>query len=191
MKENSNSKQDQDKAQEKAQSSEALSSPKEPLSTESSLQAEVEEFRNRWMRAIAEGENIRKRLEKEKEEQTQYAISRLAKELISIAENLERALASVPPTHQNQEPMSQLYGGVELTYQELKKVFQKFGITKIGNITGQKFDPHKHQVMLEKEDEVSEPGTIIEVLQDGYILYDRLLKPALVVIAKKPSASPS
>lgn len=140
-----------------------------------------EDFRDMWLRALAETENLRRRLEKEKEEHVRYANYRFGKELLLVLDNLERALASVP--EDIGEPTATFRHGVDLTCKEIFKAFNKFGITKIEALKN-KFDPNYHQVISEKEDNTCEPHTIIEVLQDGYMFHDRLLRPSLVVVSK-------
>jgi molecular chaperone GrpE len=165
---------DQNSAKESdSKSDESLETPEHPS----------ENFKDKWLRCVAESENLRRRLEKEKQDQVQYAVFRIAKELLDIAESLKKALA-----FETSERTSQLYQGVSLTYESLSKIFEKFGILQIPSPLGEKFDPHKHQVMLEKEAADCDSGTVLEVLQDGYTLHDRLLRPCLVVVSKKSSS---
>jgi molecular chaperone GrpE len=144
-----------------------------------------DDFREKWIRALAENENVRRRCEREKEEQLKYSQFAFAKELISIADNLERALLNASEDMEKDS----LRHGIELTYKEVVRIFKRFGITKVAAL-GESFDPHYHQVMFEKEDSSCANHTVIEVLQDGYILHDRLLRPALVSISKSAN-SPS
>lgn len=165
---------------------EELDQPSSKDTTSGSSHAEptpdLDDFKDKWLRCVAESENLRRRLEKEKQEQVQYAVFRLAKELLDIAESLKKALA-----FETSERTSPLYQGIMLTYDSLIKIFEKFSIRPIPNPLGEKFDPHKHQVMLEKESADDDSGVVLEVLQDGYTLHDRLLRPCLVVVSKKAS----
>ena len=145
-----------------------------------------EDFKDKWLRALAEHENVRRRLEKEKEDQVKYSVFRFAKEMLSVADNLSRALESVPASLSSDEKIEPFYKGVVMTLDEISRIFTLFGIEKVQAV-GLPFDPHSHQVMFEKEDEDVAPFTIVEVLQEGYILHGRLLRPALVGVAKKPA----
>ena len=140
------------------------------------------DFKDQWMRALADLDNARRRFEKEKEDIASYAIVRFAKELLPISDNLARALGSGSDTE------NPLYQGVVLTQKELEKVFQKFGIHTIEALN-QPFDPNRHQAMLEEDNATVSPGTIVSVLQEGYTLHDRLLRPSLVCVAKAQAPS--
>jgi molecular chaperone GrpE len=157
----------------------------EPQVTLEFLQAEVDRFKDQWMRAIAEGENVRKRAQKEKEDAVKFAASNFARDMLSVCDNLRRALESC--THQSDFPDSvkALIAGVEMTEKELLAIFERQGIKKITPLH-EKFNPNFHQAMFEIENGEVESGTILQVLQSGYILHDRLLRPALVAVAKTP-----
>jgi len=162
-----------------------------PLSQEEKLKEQggaEEDFKDKWLRALAEHENLRRRLEKEKEDQVKYSVFRFAKEMLNVADNLSRALDSVPASLSSDEKIEPFYKGVVMTLDEISRIFALFGIEKVKAV-GLPFDPHSHQVMFEKEDEDVAPFTVVEVLQEGYVLHDRLLRPALVGVAKKPSSS--
>lgn len=158
------------------------SSSKEQEKVLSLEEKESESYRDRWLRAEAEKENLRKRIEKEKDDQVKYALFRFAKELIVIADNLDRALVNIP--EDLTQGSAQFYQGVKMTSHEINRVFKEFGIQKIDAL-GHSFDPHYHQVIFEKEDNTCEARTILEVLQEGYKLHERLLRPALVSVSKK------
>jgi molecular chaperone GrpE len=146
-------------------------------------EVQEESFKEKWMRAIADGENLRRRLEKEKKDGIDYALFRFGKEIIGIADQLSWAVGSVS-SHDVQQNEG-LYQGVSMTLGELERVFVQFGILKI-NALHQMFDPHMHQVIQEQEDTTFEPGTIVNILQNGYKMHDRLLRPAMVVVVKAP-----
>ena len=143
---------------------------------------EIAQLKDQLLRALAEQENIRKRAYREVDEANKYAISSFARELLGVSDNLRRALNAAP---QNEDDQSKSFvQGIEMTEKDLLNSFQKFGIKKISP-EGEKFDHNSHQAMFEIEDLEKEPGTIIQVLQPGYILHDRLLRPALVGVSKK------
>jgi molecular chaperone GrpE len=149
------------------------------------IQVQEESFKEKWMRAVADGENLRRRLEKEKKEAIDYALFRFGKEIITIADQLAWAVASVSIKDGESDA---LYTGVSMTFQELERVLGQFGILKI-NALHALFDPHLHQVIQEQEDAVLPPGTIVNILQNGYTMHDRLLRPAMVVVVKAPTES--
>ncbi|EKE09141.1 MAG: molecular chaperone [uncultured bacterium] len=160
------------------------------LSKEEELQEEIEKLKDKFLRTSAELENYRKRAEKEREETTKYAISTFARELLSVADNLRRAVESVPEKHDSPEKLlHSLMEGVEITEKELLSVFHKHSIEKIDPL-GKPFDHHFHQAMFEQEDKDQPPGTVVHVLQVGYRLHGRLLRPALVGVVKGKKSDP-
>lgn len=147
-------------------------------------QKHTEDFwKEKCLRTAAESENLRRRLEKEKQDGIDYALFRFSKDIISIADQLSWAVASVVTPEGQQDS---LYQGVSMTLAELERVLSTFGIVKIDALN-QPFSPHQHQVVQEQENADVTPGTIIAVLQNGYMLKDRLLRPAMVTVAKSPS----
>ncbi len=146
------------------------------------LKAENAKLREDYLRAFAEAENTKKRCAQEIEKNNKYAISSFAKNLLSVADNLHRAIESVDK-NEGKESCEALKKGVELTESELMKVFEKFGITKM-DIMGQVFDPNYHQVIQEVEDKTKPAGTIIAELQTGYMINGRILREAMVVVTK-------
>lgn len=146
------------------------------------LQDQNKKLREDYLRAFAELENTKKRCAQEIEKNHKYAISSFAKGLLSVADNLGRAI-NAAAENQNAETCEALLKGVELTQHELDKVFNKFGVTRM-DIMGQHFDPNFHQVVQEVEDKTKPAGTIIAELQTGYMLNDRLLREAMVVVTK-------
>ncbi len=150
------------------------------------LEAELAEHKDRLLRALAEAENTRRRAQRERDDATKYAISGFAKELLSAADNLRRALASLPEAEVGDERTRSLLAGVAATERELLSVFERHGIRRIDPL-GERFDHNLHQAIFEVEHGDRPPGTIVEVLQPGYLLHDRLLRPAMVGVAKSPA----
>lgn len=152
------------------------------------LEAEVAALKDRLMRAIAETENVRRRATKEKEDASKYALSRFAGDLLSVADNLSRALESVPQdARAESEVIGNLMVGVEGTQRELMQVFERFGIKPVA-AEGEAFDPNKHEALFEIEHAEAKPGTVLQVVQGGYVIHDRLLRPARVGVAKAAEA---
>ena len=145
------------------------------------LKAENRQLKEDFLRAYADAENTKKRCAQEIEKNNKYAISSFAKDLLNVADNLHRALEAVD--NQNAGDCEALRKGVELTENELSKVFNKFGIKKM-EILGTVFDPNYHQVIQEVEDKTKPQGTIIAELQTGYMINDRILREAMVVVTK-------
>lgn len=152
------------------------------------LESEVANLKDQWMRAMAETENLRQRAQRDREDALKYASSSFARDMLSIADNLHRALQSCPPEENLPDTVKALISGVEMTEKELLTTFERHGIQKIVPLN-EKFDPHRHQAMFEIEQSDQTPGTVVQVLQSGYIMHDRLLRPAMVAVAKSPSAA--
>ena len=150
----------------------------------SELEKELEEVRQHVLYAQAETQNVRRRLEQEKINAANYAATGFARDMLSVKDNLERALAAIPGELRDDERMKGLVTGIEATGRELDNVFQRHGISRI-EAMGQKLDPHFHQAMIEVPSD-EEPGTIVQEMQAGYTIKDRLLRPALVGVARKP-----
>jgi molecular chaperone GrpE len=147
------------------------------------LAKELEEVRQHVLYAQAETQNVRRRLEQEKVAAAQYAATAFARDMLSVKDNLERALSAIPEEMREDERTKGLITGLEATGRELESAFQRHGIVRI-EAMGQKLDPHLHQAMLELPSD-AEPGTIVQEMQAGYTIKDRLLRPALVGVAKK------
>lgn len=147
------------------------------------LQAEVEQLRSQTLYAQAEMQNVRRRLEKEKQDASAYAATGFARDMLSIADNLSRALAAIPQDLRADEKMKGLVTGLEATGRELDNVFSRHGIVKV-EAMGRPLDPNRHQAMVEIPSADAEPGTIVQEMQAGYMMRDRLLRPALVGVAK-------
>jgi molecular chaperone GrpE len=149
------------------------------------LKEEVSASKDRLLRLAAEAENTRKRLEREKAEATLYAASNFARDLLSVADSLSRALSAVPPEERDiiDDVMKKFLDGIELTERELLSVFQRHNIRKLETL-GQKFDPNFHQAMFEVPTSEKPPGTVMQEVQAGYAVGDRCLRPALVGVAR-------
>jgi molecular chaperone GrpE len=169
-----------------------IDSEAEELSPESratELEAELAEYKDRLLRALAETENVRRRAQREREDASKYAIAGFAKDLLSAADNLRRALESLPEAQAKDERTRSLIAGVAATERELLGVFERHGIKRI-DPKGECFDHNLHQAIFETERPDQPNGSVVEVLQPGYVLHDRLLRPAMVGVAKggpKPS----
>ncbi|ALR21958.1 nucleotide exchange factor GrpE [Sphingobium baderi] len=135
--------------------------------------------------AHAETQNVRRRLEKELADARAYASTSFARDMLSVADNLARALQAIPAELREDEKFKGLVAGLEATGRELESVFGRNGILKVESI-GQPLDPNKHQAMMEVPSADAEPGTVLVEMQAGYTIKDRLLRPALVSVAKKP-----
>jgi molecular chaperone GrpE len=150
----------------------------------SELVKELEQVRQHVLYAQAETQNVRRRLEQEKQTAAAYAATGFARDVLSVKDNLDRALAAIPEDLRQDERMKALIAGIEATGRELDTVFQRNGITRVEAL-GQPLDPHRHQAMLEVPSDEAEPGTIVQEMQAGYMIKDRLLRPALVGVARK------
>jgi molecular chaperone GrpE len=163
-------------------SDESVAESTEPTYEE--LQSEVASIKDQLLRSLAEGENIRRRTEREKTDMSKYAITNFAREIISVADNLTRALGSISDeTRTGNEELANLCLGIEMTDKELTSTFEKFNIQLINSI-GQKFDHNIHQAMFEVDDPDQPAGVVVQEIQKGYVLHDRLLRPAMVGVSK-------
>jgi molecular chaperone GrpE len=149
------------------------------------LEQQLEEAKSKALYAAAEIQNVRRRLEQEKLQASAYAQAGFAKDMLAIKDHLERALVAVTDELRDDKTASQFLAGIEATARELESVFARHGISRIKSV-GESLDPHRHQAMMEIPTDQAEPGTIVEEMQAGYMLRDRLLRPALVGVAKKP-----
>jgi molecular chaperone GrpE len=156
--------------------------------TAAPLQAELAELKDRLLRALAENENSRRRAEREREDAVRFAASQLVKDLLPAADSLSRALETLPP---GDEALQKLLAGVALTEQTLQDAFAKHGIQKIKPDLGEPFDPHRHQALFEVESNDYPAGSVAEILVPGYSYHERLLRPALVGVAKSRIAETS
>lgn len=154
------------------------------------LQSEIASLKEQLLRTLAEAENTRKRTFKEKEESVKYAVHGFARELLAVADNLARALKTSDGKIFEAPEIAALVEGVGMTQRELHKIFEKHHIAAVAPKIGDPFDHNKHQAMFEVETDHYPAGSIAEVMQDGYTIYDRLLRPALVGVAKSKAQTP-
>lgn len=169
-------------AEEQANAEQDKETEDENIKVLDKLLAENQNLKDDYLRAVAEVENTKKRCQQEIEKNNKYAISGFAKSLLSVADNLQRAIDAVDKDHAD-EVCESLLKGIELTQNELTKVFAKFDIKKM-DIMGTVFDPNFHQVIQEVEDKTKPAGTIIAEVQTGYMIHDRILREAMVVVTK-------
>jgi molecular chaperone GrpE len=155
------------------------------------IEAELSDTKDRLLRALAETENVRRRAQREREDAARYGASNLAKDLVNVADNLRRAVQSVPEGGGGDELTRTLLQGVSATERELLSAFERHGIRRIEPL-GERFDHNLHQAIFEVENSGQPPGTVVQVLQPGYVMHDRLLRPALVGVAKgeRPADAP-
>lgn len=149
------------------------------------LKADLEAAKQDVLYAKAETQNVRRRMEKDIADARSYAATSFARDILSVADNLSRALESIPADLRDDDKMKNLVAGLEATGREIEKVFASHGISRIA-VKGLPLDPHQHQAMLEIPSADVEPGTVLQELQAGYMIKDRLLRAAMVAVAKKP-----
>ena len=147
------------------------------------LEAERDDFRDRFMRALADAENARKRAEKDRREAENYGGSKLARDMLPVYDALARAIDAADPT-----VAPELVEGVELTLRELQSVFSRHGITVIAPVIGDRFDPQVHEAMFEAAVPGTTAGDIIQVMANGFMLHDRLLRAAQVGVSSTPAS---
>ena len=145
--------------------------------------AELADAKQAVLYAQAETQNVRRRLEKDAQDARAYAATGFARDILSVADNLSRALDAIPAAMRDDEANKGLVTGLEATQRELLSVFERNGVKKIEAV-GEKLDPNRHQAMLEMPSADAAPGTILQEMQPGYMIKDRLLRPAMVVVAK-------
>src|SRR5581483_2304315 len=148
------------------------------------LLQENAEMRDRLLRTMADMENLRRRTEREKADTARYAISNFARDVLTVGDNLKRTIQHVPPEAAAQDPaLKNFLDGVEITERELLNVLERHGVTQIEPL-GQRFDPNTQQAMYEVQNADVPEGTVVDVMQAGYMIGDRCLRPALVAVAK-------
>jgi molecular chaperone GrpE len=152
-------------------------------------QAEIAKLKDQLLRSLADAENTRRRAQKEREDTAKYATANFAKEMLSVADNFRRALDAVPAEARNNDALKNLMVGVDATERQLQSALERFGIKKIEPL-GQPFDPNFHRAMMEVDDPNHPAGTVVQVLQPGYVIFDRLLREALVAVAKGVAPTP-
>ncbi len=159
----------------------------DPLLAEiEALKAERDEMKDRFMRALADAENIRKRGERDRREAEQYGGTKLARDLLPVYDNLRRALDTAGD--EQRAAAKALIEGVELTLRELINVMTRHGVTPIAPQVGEAFDPQLHQAMFEAPLPGTKAGDIIQVMTEGFMLHDRLLRPAQVGVSSTPKS---
>lgn len=160
-------------------------------SRDAELEAEVASLNDKLLRALAEMENVRRRADRDKEDTAKYAVANFAREMLSVADNLRRALETIPPDARDKdETLKNLYVGVEMTERSMLGALEKFGVKRI-DAMGQRFDHNLHEALFEIEDTAKPAGTVLQVLEAGYTIAGRLLRPAKVGISKGgPKAEP-
>lgn len=170
--------------------------PKQPKENIPTLKAQVAELTDRLLRAHAEMENHRKMAEKEREDTAKYAISKFAKDIVQVGDNFQRAISAVPDEAVEKDPaLKSFLDGVSMLDREFHNILERHNIKRI-EPTGEAFNPHFHQAMMEQENPSVAHGTVLQVIQAGYMLSDRVMRPAMVVVAKggpkaAPQSSPS
>lgn len=165
---------------------EAVEETAEP-SREAMLEQEVVQLKDQVLRALAEAENARKRAQRDVEETAKYANAGFAKDLVNIAENLTRATSSISPEMRGSDDrLKNLAEGVDMTLRELLSVFEKHGIRRLDPV-GEKFDHQFHQAVAQVDMPDSPPGLVVQVYQAGYVIQDRLLRPAMVTVSRQPA----
>lgn len=148
------------------------------------LEGEIAKLKDQLLRALAEAENIRRRGQRDKEDAANYAIASFARDMLAVADNLGRALASAPPEAREADgPIKNLLIGIDMTARELANVFERVGIKRIEAVQ-KRFDPNFHQAMFELDNPNVPAGTVLQVMQDGYVIRERLLRPAMVGVSK-------
>ena len=149
------------------------------------LRGDLEGAKQEVLYARAETQNVRRRMEKDVADARAYAATGFARDILSVSDNLSRAIESVPHDLREDDKFKGLVAGIEATQRELEKVFGQHGITRIPAM-GLPLDPNQHQAMMEVPSDDEEPGTIVQEMQSGFMIKDRLLRPAMVGVAKKP-----
>ena len=157
------------------------------------MQAEVAELKDKWLRAHAEVDNIRKRAEREREEAAKYSITKLARDIVNVGDNFQRAIDAVPAGAAEKDPaLKSFLEGVTMTERELLNVLDRHGIKRVQPMN-ELFNPHLHQAVAQVPRPDVPSGTIVEVYQAGYMIEERVLRPAMVGVAQggpKPSSGP-
>lgn len=149
------------------------------------LREDLEAAKQEMLYAKAETQNVRRRMEKDVADARNYAATGFARDVLSIGDNLARAMQAVPDELREDDKLKGLLAGLEATQRELDKIFTQHGITRIASV-GLPLDPNQHQAMMELPSDEHEPGTIVQEMQSGYMIKDRLLRPAMVGVARKP-----
>jgi len=153
------------------------------------LTKQAAEAQDKMLRALADAENTRRRAERDRTDSAKFSVTAFARDLLTVSDNLRRALNAIPSDHRDaNEQLNTIYEGVEATERELLRVFEKNSISKIEPLN-QKFDPNLHEVIFEIPSADKEPGIILQVVEPGYMIHERLLRPARVGVAKNDGGS--
>jgi molecular chaperone GrpE len=148
---------------------------------------EAAQLKDQLLRALAEAENVRRRAQREREDATKYAIANFAREVLQVSDNLHRALEAIPAAAlAEDEALKNLHEGVSATERQLDAALERQQVKRVWPM-GEKFDANLHQAMFEVQTAEQAPGTVVQVMQAGYLIHDRLLRPALVGVAKQPT----
>lgn len=162
----------------------------DPEARLATLEADMTRLQNELLYARAETENVRRRLEQQAEDRGKYAVANFAKDVLNVADNLRRALDAVPPSaREGNDIANTLTVGVEMTEREMLSTLERYGIRPVAAM-GARFDPNFHQAMMEMEDTTQPEGTVVMVMQPGYTIHDRLLRPAMVGVSKGGPKTP-
>ena len=157
--------------------------PHEVAPAEGALEAERAELKDKLLRSFADMENLRRRTEREVADAKAYAVTSFARDMLNVADNLRRALESVPQDAEAAGPLKALVEGVDLTERDFLKTLERYGVRRIDPV-GERFDPNLHQAMFEAPNPDLTNGTVFQVVQAGYVIGERVLRPALVGVAK-------
>lgn len=157
----------------------------DPLARLTALETEINALKDKALRAMAEAENTRRRAAREREEAVKFGTAEMAREMLAVADNFTLALNALPPEAREKmdDGVKSLFVGIEATERQLQQVLERFGVRRFES-KDQIFDPNKHEVMMEIENSGRSAGTIVQVMQAGYMVHDRLLRPARVAVAK-------
>ncbi len=148
------------------------------------LEAQVATLKDQWVRAVAETDNLRKRAERDQQETAKYAASGFARDMVNVMENVKRAAESITADKREANELLKTIGeGLDMSVQELNGIFERHGVKCIDPM-GEKFDHNNHQAVVQVVHPTAEAGTVVQVVQLGYIMHDRLLRPAMVAVAK-------
>lgn len=148
------------------------------------LEVQLTQMKDQWVRAAAETENVRKRAERDQQETARYAASGFARDMVNVLENVKRAAETITDEKRGENELLKTVGdGLDMTVSELTGIFERHGIKRVDPL-GEKFDHNLHQAVVQVEQPGTEPNTVIQVVQAGYVMHDRLLKPAMVAVTK-------
>lgn len=170
-----------------APAADAQPTPEAPASGDAvriaELERQIADLTDRMLRAHAEMDNLRKRGEREKQETAKYAISKFAQDIVGVADNFQRALTSVPPGVDQEGPVKSLLEGIVMTERAFIQALERHGVKRV-DPQGEPFNPHLHQAVMEQQNAEVPSGTVLSVFQAGYVIEDRVLRPAMVMVAK-------